>query len=168
MYSGWSEIVQVIRVHGPQRRSIVGSSGEREEVGLGPWDLGPFPVASWGRDSAQASKHDGGTLMAEPVNRSPGGQQSEGEYAWEYASAVAEAEIRRAAIRAATALGSALGPGTHTSSEGDVYVVADTKSRMRVLRNYVPVVGPLLGNDQPELAECWDLLRELSSSKTTF
>jgi hypothetical protein len=94
------------------------------------------------------------------------GQHSGGEYAWEYASAVAEAEIRRAAVRAATALGAALGPGTHTSSAGDVYVVANTKSRMRVLRNYVPVVGPLLGNDQPELGECWNLLHELSDSKT--
>jgi len=106
--------------------------------------------------------------MSEPESGSPAGQPSEGEYAWEYASAVAEAEIRRAAIRAATALGAALGPGTHTSSEGDVYVVADTKSRMRVLRNYVPVVGPLLGNDQPELDECWNLLRELSDSKSAF
>jgi hypothetical protein len=159
MCSAWAEIVHIIRVHGP-KQGLVG--GRR--TGL----AGPSTLlgVSGGRDSAQSSTHDGGTLVAESDNRPPVGQHSEGEYAWEYASAVAEAEIRRAAVRAATALGAALGPGTHTSSAGDVYVVADTKSRMRVLRNYVPVVGPLLGNDQPELGECWNLLYELSGSKT--
>lgn len=84
------------------------------------------------------------------------------QYASEYAGAVAESEIRRAAIRVASAVGSALGPGTHTARTGTVYVVADSGSRMRVLRDYVPVVGPLLAPDQPSLTECWKLLGELS------
>lgn len=86
------------------------------------------------------------------------------DYASEYAGAVAETEIRRAAIRAASALGSALGPGTHTAGSGTVYVVADSGARMRVLRDYVPVVGPLLAPDQPSLDECWELLGELSGA----
>lgn len=84
------------------------------------------------------------------------------DYASEYAGAVAEVEIRRAAIRAANALGAALGPGTHTAGNGTIYVVADSGDRMRVLRDYVPVVGPLLAPDQPSLEECWQLLAELS------
>lgn len=89
--------------------------------------------------------------------------QVDHEYASEYAGAVAEVEIRRAALRAAAALGAALGPGTYTAENGTVYVVSDTGPRMRVLRNYVPVVGPLLASDQPELDDCWSLLRELAA-----
>lgn len=85
-------------------------------------------------------------------------------YALEYAGAVAEVEIRRAALRAVSALGAALGPGTHVSESGTVYVVSEQGSRMRVLRDYVPVLGPLLATDQPSLAECWSLLGELSGA----
>lgn len=79
----------------------------------------------------------------------------------EYAGAVAEVEVRRAAMRAAAALGAALGPGTHTSDTGTIYVVSESGPRMRVLRDYVPVLGPLLAADQPPLSECWSLLGEL-------
>jgi hypothetical protein len=101
------------------------------------------------------------TMIEDPGKVS---QSVENDYGWEYAHAVADAEIRRAAVRAATALGSSLGPGSHTSAAGNIYVVADTKSRMRVLRNYVPVVGPLLTHDQPAIAECWALLEELGGT----
>ena len=86
------------------------------------------------------------------------------DYAAEYAGAVAEVELRRAALRAAGALGAALGPGTHVTEAGTVYVVSETGSRMRVLRDYVPVLGPLLATDQPSLEECWGLLGELSGA----
>lgn len=85
----------------------------------------------------------------------------------EYAAAVAEVEVRRAATRAAGALGTALGPGTHTSDTGTVWVVSESGPRMRVLRDYVPVVGPLLAADQPSLDECWSLLGELSGVPVT-
>lgn len=93
---------------------------------------------------------------------------AEGAHASEYAGAVAEVEIRRAARRAATALGSALGPGTFTCDTGTVYVVAESGTRMRVLRDYVPIVGPLLSSDQPVLDECWELLDELSRTPHSF
>lgn len=93
---------------------------------------------------------------------------AEGAHASEYAGAVAEVEIRRAALRAATALGSALGPGTYTCDTGTVYVIAESGPRMRVLRNYMPVAGPLLSSDQPSLSECWDLLGELTSAPHSF
>jgi len=93
---------------------------------------------------------------------------ADGAHASEYAGAVAEVEIRRAALRAATALGSVLGPGTHVCDNGTVYVVAESGPRMRVLRDYVPVVGPLLATDQPSLDECWKLLGELTGTRHTF
>lgn len=93
---------------------------------------------------------------------------TEGAHASEYAGAVAEVEIRRAARRAATALGSVLGPGTFTCDTGTVYVISERGNRMRVLRDYVPIVGPLLSSDQPSLDECWELLGELSGSRHSF
>lgn len=115
------------------------------------------------RPKLKGHSEKGCAVAAVDDNRSIG-RVGDDAYAFDYAAAVADVELRRAAVRAATALGAALGPGSHVSAAGTVYVVAETGHRMRVLREYVPVVGPLLAPDQPSLEECWSLLSELTGS----